>query len=141
MKIPADDSTRCDRCGGPIESRAGESIYTGRLRWYVSSSCKTCGPHSEIDGVDFPPESLRLSIIEESGLWSLQFEELKSKAPAAKILVELIGLSRKEALTAITSNPNLAWSGTKIEIEWLILALAGVGVKAAAIELRTGSNS
>jgi hypothetical protein len=121
-------STKCMKCGNCLTCEAGESLYTGKLKWYLSCSCSKCGSVSEADGLGLPPEDVRTAIINESGLWRLELIQKKTHVIAAKVLTNAFDIPRTVALASL--GPEGIWKGTKTEVEWLIGLLGKAGVDA-----------
>jgi hypothetical protein len=127
-------SNRCDKCGGELKCKAGESLYTGKLRWYGSCSCKVCGPVVEADGVGFPSEDVRATIISESELWRVQLDRAEPKAVVAKVFRDALSVSPKDAISLASRDRKAIWEGTKVEVEWLVRLLKDAGISAHGIQ-------
>ncbi len=107
----------CSQCGGPSEFATGQEIVDGKLVWWASFNCNSCGDQTELDGSDIPPTEFRNAILKREGTWELRIEPSQDIPRVAKALRRIFSLSLAEAMTTARKIPNAVASGTRMEME------------------------
>lgn len=104
-----------------------QSVRHGKLRWYETVNCSNCGLRSEADGLGFPPQSIRLKLIEKAGLWRVMMGASVSPPTLAKTIRDALALEPAESLRIAKSLPGAVYAGTEYEARWLAALLAESG--------------
>ena len=122
---------RCEKCSGESSASVGDLMFDGRLVWYESFWCPSCGTHLEIDGHDAAPEEIRKAILAQEGEWSLLVEETgKRRLLALKVVRTVLGLSLDEIGTLRTKIPGPLLKGTQAEMEYVRFHLLSADLQA-----------
>lgn len=122
-------SEECDH-GGVVH--IGQTVVSGRLRWYKSISCSNCGK-VEVDGIGFPPEEVRKIILNSDGYWNVSVEK-PNFIKAVKIVKETIGLSNEEVICQVRRYP-VIFQGTMTESEWIKNKLATFSINSEIVKI------
>lgn len=125
IRVPAEECLH-----GGI-ARVGETVVSGRLRWYRSTSCPDCG-NVEEDGIGMPPEEVRKLILNEGGHWDVVAQEANGAA-AIKVVKGALNLSNVEAVEQLRSFP-IVFRGTLTEAEWLREKLSASSIEASIVK-------
>lgn len=115
----------CPGCSKEGVSSFGQSVFSGRLRWYRSTSCPACG-QTEEDGEGFAPAKEREQLLELRGSWRLMVDP-SLRVRALKVLRGSLGLSLEE--TGAIVFPEV-FAGTHAEAQWLALEMLAGGIAA-----------
>lgn len=125
VRVPVEECTH----GG--FARIGQTVVSGHLRWYRSTSCSDCG-NVEEDGVGFPPEEIRALLLKDGGHWDVVARESGSAA-VVKVVKEVLGLSNAEAAAQLRSFP-IVFQGTSTEAGWLKDRLSALLIPASVVK-------
>lgn len=106
----------CEDCGHQGVARLGQTVFAGQLLWSRSIQCPN-GCAIEEDGHGFPPERVRVLLLEDGGWWDVLAADA-DRVVLLKAIRELFGLSMEEALARGRAFPQ-AFRGTRTEAEWL----------------------
>jgi len=117
----------CPRCQTAGMLKVGQSVHRGKLRWYESVNCETCGLRSEADGTGLPPEGIRLKLIEKVGLWRVVLGTPSSLSVVVKVVRDALGLESGDAMRIAKSLPGVLYEGTEGEAQWLEALLKNAG--------------
>ena len=110
----------CHTCRLTTFAELGQSVYNGRLRWYISFVCEKCGDALEQDGGDFPPDELRAQILQDTGQWELVVEgNSDNKVKIAQIVHKTLKFPLTEALKISKRDPAIIYQGTEVEVKWI----------------------
>lgn len=117
----------CPCCGKICSIAIGQTSHNGILAWYESIICHNCGLRSESDDIGFPPEKIRLQLIDFEGLWNVRLDNIKSQMETIKVIRKAFSIDTKEALRIIRNESKVIYSGTREEAIWLMSLLKHVG--------------
>lgn len=120
-----------EECAHGGIARIGQTVVSGRLRWYRSTSCSDCG-NVEEDGVGFPPDEVRAPLLKDGGHWEVVAQE-SGGAAAIKVVKEILGLSKAEAAARLRRFP-IVFQGTLTEAEWVKEQLSAALIPASVVE-------
>lgn len=118
---------KCPSCGKLCSLTIGQTSQNGILGWYESSVCYNCALRSESDNIGFPPEEIRLQLINFEGLWNVRLGNIKSQMETIKVIRKAFSVDTKEALHVIRNESKGIYSGTREEAIWLIGLLEDAG--------------
>lgn len=127
LQYPGPIALSCPRCGALGALKVGQLNFRGKLRWFESVSCDTCGLRSEADGVGLPPSKIRELLIESDGEWRVAISEIKSKANVVKVLQSALSMDMKAAFALLRTEAKTVFVGTKSESLWLAALLEAAG--------------
>lgn len=108
----------------------GQSVKNFELVWYETQICRNCNYTTEADGSGFPPDWIRKLLLSRDGLWCLAIDVV-DKGELNKIFMRLrkqLKISLKDLSLLKTVIPGPIISGTKAEMEWLLLPLKQSGI-------------
>ncbi len=126
-------SMQCPDCSAPLTANVGESHIDGKLRWYQSYRCSSCGNATELDDIGFPPDSIRAALIDELGYWQVVVVDANEKSKAVQVIRNALALSLVDAKNLIAIFPRV-YAGTKVECAWLKSVLEQSGIAANVID-------
>lgn len=105
----------CD-CGNECRAEVGQSFISGKLTWYLSYKCMSCGKATEIDGSGDIPVEVRQAILEKDGTWGLVIDNSNNISSVLKTLRKELNLSLQEVTKLKKLIPGIVLKGTKIEM-------------------------
>ena len=106
---------KCPACNDSARITLGQSTRAGRLAWWKSESCSSCGRATEADGYDDSPEDVREAILAKDGAWCL-VARTEQEARRAMYLLRNSAAARGR-LDRLGSN--IVATGTSIEMTHL----------------------
>jgi len=126
----------CDKCNSEVKFYFTQRIdsYNG-LSWSGSFKCAKCNNSIEVDGIGELDDFLRDSIIEQEGLWGLQFGIVLDKVNAVRIIRKALNLTIEEVKKIKNRIPGIAIKGTNVEMQRLQLLLRIEGIISEVVRI------
>ena len=127
---------RCRSCSSEIDVSVGQAVYDGGLVWHKGYSCPYCGSKMEEDEQGPTPNDVRCAILQQDGEWALVMEEAGSRTTTAlKLLRQALNLTLGEIGALRKRLPGAVLTGTRAEMERLLVILSSEGFDASVSRL------
>jgi hypothetical protein len=120
----------CTHCGAPLTHTAGETLFDGRIQWFLEADCPTCGHQWIACGRDTPDEQVRTLLIEQTGLWTATIDDATASGTTVmRTLRNLYLIGLDEARARKDQLRGQGMTGTRGELQLLAHRLEKAGIR------------